>query len=151
MTFFKPKPLVNPLKKISIFRCFEFLVFYSLERPFFLSQYRKRRYPAVYCLKQKVARMAIFVPKAWVNPFVKMSFFSSFSTFCFYCVETRFRLLEHCKRHFSRLYCLKKKLEKCAFLDPKHALTPWEKCQFFDFLYFLFLYPRKAFFRSRIS
>ena len=32
-----------------------------------------------------------------------------------------------------------------------HGLTPLEKCQFLDFLDFLFLWPRKAFFRSRIS
>ena len=31
------------------------------------------------------------------------------------------------------------------------GLTPLEKCQFFDFLNFLCLLPRKAFFRSRIS
>ena len=139
LTFFGPKPLVNPLKNISIFRFVNFLFFIAYKGVFFLLQYRKRRYPAVYCLKQKVARIAIFVPKAWVNPFVKMSFFSSFLTFCFYCVETRFLVLEHCKRHFSRLYCLKKKLEKFAFLDPKHRLTPLEKCHFFDFLNFLFL------------
>ena len=44
-----------------------------------------------------------------------------------------------------------KKLEKRPFLDQNHGLTPFEKCQFFDFLNFLFLQPRKAFFRSRIS
>ena len=38
-----------------------------------------------------------------------------------------------------------------AFLDKNHGLTPLEKCQFFDFLNFLFLQLRKAFFGSRIS
>ena len=42
-------------------------------------------------------------------------------------------------------------VEKWAILDQIHGLTPSEKCQFFDFLNFLFLKPRKAFFRSRIS
>ena len=35
--------------------------------------------------------------------------------------------------------------------DQNHGLTPLRKCQFFDSLNFLFLWPRKAFFRSRIS
>ena len=33
-----------------------------------------------------------------------------------------------------------------VFLYQNHLLTPLEKCQFFDFLNFLFLSPRKAFF-----
>ena len=41
-------------------------------------------------------------------------------------------------------------LEKWPFLDQNHGLTPLKKCQFFDFLNFLFLQPRKAIFRSRI-
>ena len=45
----------------------------------------------------------------------------------------------------------KKKFEKWPFLDQIHGLTPLKKCQFFDFLNFLFLQPRKAFLRSRIS
>ena len=47
--------------------------------------------------------------------------------------------------HFSNFIFLgnigqeKKKLEKWPFLDQNHGLTPLEKCQFFDFLDFLFL------------
>ena len=33
----------------------------------------------------------------------------------------------------------KKNLEKWSFLDQHHGLTPLEKCQFFNFLDFLFL------------
>ena len=33
-----------------------------------------------------------------------------------------------------------------ANLEENDGLTPLEKCQFFDFLNFLFLLPRKAFF-----
>ena len=36
------------------------------------------------------------------------------------------------------------------FLDQNPGLTPLEKCQFFDFFNFLFLQPRKSFFRSRM-
>ena len=45
----------------------------------------------------------------------------------------------------------KKSEEKWPFLDQNHGLTPLEIPQFFDFLNFLFLQLRKAFFRSRIS
>ena len=36
-------------------------------------------------------------------------------------------------------------------MDQNHGLTPLEKTQFFDFFNFLFLYPRMALFRWRIS
>ena len=94
--------------------------------------------------------MAIFGPKPWVNPFGKMSIFRLFELLVFYSLEKRFLVLEYRKSHFHGLYYLKKKVRKMAIFDQNHGLTPLEKCQFFDFLDFLFLYPRKAFFRSRI-
>ena len=42
-------------------------------------------------------------------------------------------------------------MEKSQILDQNDGLTPLQKCQFFDFLNFLFLLPRKAFLRSRIE
>ena len=42
-------------------------------------------------------------------------------------------------------------MEKSQIQDQKDGLTPLQKCQFFDFLNFLFLLPRKAFLRSRIE
>ena len=76
--------------------------------------------------------------------------FLTFWTSCFYCLQRHFFVLEYRKRHFPAIYWLKRKLEKWPFLDQKHGLTPLEKCQFFDFLNFLFLQPRMSFFRSRI-
>ena len=78
MAIFGPKPCVNFFEKISIFRFFEFLVFYSLERRFFVLEYRKRHFPNVYCVKKKIGKMAIFGPKPWVNPFWKNVTFSTF-------------------------------------------------------------------------
>ena len=84
--------------------------------------------------------MAIFGPKLWVNPFGKIVKFSKFLTSCFYSLERRLFVPEYRKRHFPTLYCLeKKKLEKWPFVDQNHGLTPFEKCQFFDYLNFLFL------------
>ena len=84
--------------------------------------------------------MAIFGPNPWVN-------FSTFSTSCFYSLERRFFVLEYCKRHFPGLQCLKKKSWKNGHFSTKTMGYPlWKKIQFFDFLNFLFLQPRKEFF-----
>ena len=69
--------------------------------------------------------MEIFGPKPWVNPFGKMSILWSFWTSRFYRLERCFFVLKHRKRHFPGLYFPKKK--------------KLQKCQFFDFLNFLFL------------
>ena len=66
------KTWVNPLGKMSIFRLSELLVFYSVERRFFVLEYRKRHHPGQNCLKKKVGKMAIFGPKQWE----KCQFFS---------------------------------------------------------------------------
>ena len=82
--------------------------------------------------KEKVAKMAMFGPKPWVNPFWKTVNFWTFWTFCFYSLERRFFVLEYHKRHFSGLYSLKKNLDKWPVLNQNHGLTPLEKCEFFD-------------------
>ena len=98
--------------------------FYSLERRFFVLEYRKRNFPGLYCPKKKKLEKRPFLDqKKWVNPFRKKFSWKK----------------ENKKRNFPGLYCPKKKLEKWPFLDQNHGLTPLEKCQFFDFLNFLFL------------
>ena len=42
-------------------------------------------------------------------------------------------------------------MEKWLIFDQNDGLTPLEKAQFFDFLNFLFLQPKKGFIRFRIS
>ena len=64
--------------KMSIFRLFVLLVFTAYKEVFFVLEYRKRHFPGLYCLKKKLAKMVIFVPKPWVNPFGKMSIFRLF-------------------------------------------------------------------------
>ena len=64
--------------------------------------------------------MAIFGPKAWVNPFAKISIFRVFELVLFiYSLERRFFALEYRKTHFPGLYCLKKKVGKMAIFGPK--------------------------------
>ena len=84
-----------------------------------------------------------------LTPLEKFQFFDFFD-FLFLYPRKAFFPSRISYRHFPGLYCLKKKFEKWPFLDQNHGLTRLQKCQFFDFLNFLFLYPRKAFFRSRM-
>ena len=66
--------------------------------------------------------MAIFEPKPWVNPFGKMSIFRVFELLVFLSLKRRFFVVEYRKRHFPRLYFLKKKtVGKMAIFGPK----PW--------------------------
>ena len=90
--------------------------------------------------------MAIFGPKPWVNPFREMLIFRRFELLVFIAQKNQFFVLEYHEIHFPTLYCEKKKLEKWPFLDQNHGLTPLEKCQFFDFLNFLFFIAQKSVF-----
>ena len=56
---------------------------YSLERRFFVLEYRKRHVLSEYCQKKKVGKIAIFGPKPWVNPFGKLSIFQLFEHLVF--------------------------------------------------------------------
>ena len=83
--------------------------------------------------------MAIFGPKPWVNPFGKMSIFRRFELLVFIAYKGVFSFYNSVKDIFLAYIAFKNKLEKWPFLDQNHGLTPLEKCQFFDFLNFLFL------------
>ena len=83
MAIFGPKPWVNPFGKNFNFSPFGTSCFYSLERGFFVLEYRKRHFRGLYCLKKEVGKMAIFGPEPWVNPFGKMSIFRVFELFVF--------------------------------------------------------------------
>ena len=75
MAIFGPKPLLNPLRKMSNFRVFELLVFIAQKAISFVLEYRKRHVHGLYSPKKKVRKMAIFGPKPWLNHFRKMSIF----------------------------------------------------------------------------
>ena len=95
--------------------------------------------------------MAIFGPNRWVKPFGKISIFRLFKLFVFMAQKGVFFPFQNIVEYIFLVYIAsKKKLEKWPFLDQDHGLTLLEKCQFFDFFNFLFLQPRKVFFRFRI-
>ena len=73
---------LTPLEKCQFFDVLT-SCFHILERPLFVLEYRKRHFPGLFCLKKKVRKMAIFIPKPWVNPFRKMSIFPLFQLLVF--------------------------------------------------------------------
>ena len=66
---------LNPLEKCQFFDFLNNLL-YSLERRFFVLEYRKRHFPNLYCPPKKVGKMAIFGPKGWVTPLENVNFSS---------------------------------------------------------------------------
>ena len=74
---------LKPFGKNVNFSTFWTSCFYSLERRFFILEYRKRHFLGLYWLKKKIGKMAIFGQKPWVNPFGKMSIFRLFGLHVF--------------------------------------------------------------------
>ena len=151
MAIFGAKPWVIPFEKCQFF---DFLNFQFLQprKAFFWLQNIVKDIFLVY-IKQKInlGKIAILGPKPWVITFRKMSILRLFKRVVLI-AQTDIFWFQNIVKIFSWLKLAKKKqLEKWPFLDQNHGLTPLEKCHFFDFLNFLFLQPRKAFFRSRIS
>ena len=52
MAFFGQKPWVNLLGKMAIFGLFKLLVSVAEKGLFFVTEYRKRHFPGLYCLKK---------------------------------------------------------------------------------------------------
>ena len=90
--------------------------------------------------------MAIFGPKAWVNPFGKISIVR-----LFYFLFLQVFLFQNIVKHIFLAYIAKQKQEKWPFLDQDLGLTPLENSLIFDCLNFFFLKHRNVFFSSRIS
>ena len=140
MAIFGLKPWVNPSEKMSIFWLFGLLVFIELERRFLVVEYHKRHFPGLYCQKKKFKKWPFLYQNHRLTPLKKCQFFHFLNFNFFFSLERRFIVLEYHKRHFPGLNCLKKKkLKKWPFLYQNHGLTPYEKCQFFHFLNFMFL------------
>ena len=139
MAILGPKPWVNPFAKMSIFKKFWTSCFYSLQRRFFVVEYRKRLFPNINYLKREIGKMDKFGPKPWANPFKKNFNFSTFWTSCFYSLDRRFFVLEYRKSHFPDQYCLKKDWKNGHIWIKTISLLLLEKYQFFDILNFLFL------------
>ena len=151
MAIFGPKPKVNPFRKMSIFRLFELLVFIAQRGVFSFQNIVKDIFLADIAEKKKIGKMAIFGAKPWVNAVGKMLVFRLFEYLAFIVQKGVFSFQNIVKDILLDYIPQKRKFEKWPFLEQNHGLTALEKCQFFIFLNILFLQPRKAFFRCRIS
>ena len=151
MAIFGPKQWVNPFRKMAIFRLFKLLVFKAQKGGFSFQNVLKDIFLACFASPKKVKKMAIFGPKPWVNPFKKMSIFRLFELLVFIAQKGVFSFQNIVKDILLPYIIFKIKMEKWPIFDQNHGLTTLEKSQFFDFFNFVFLQPRKAFFRSRIS
>ena len=139
MAIFGPKPWVIPFGKISIFRLFELVVFIGQKGVFLFQNIIKHIFLTYIAKKKRHGKMAIFLPKPWVNPFGKISIFRLFERVVFIGQKGVFLFQNNVKHIFLAYIAKKKDIEKSPFFDQNHGLTPLEKSQFFDFLNVLFL------------
>ena len=130
MAIFKPNHGLTPLEKCQFFD-FWTSCFHSVEKPFFVLEYRKRHFRALYCLKRKLAKWPFLDQNHGLTPLEKCQFFD-FWTSGFYSVERPFFVLEYRERHFSGQHCLKKKkFGKMAIFGPKPWVDPFKKISIF--------------------
>ena len=83
MAFFGPKLWNDPFTKNVNFSTIWTSCFYTLERRFFLLEYRKRHFFGLYCLKKKSLKNGHFWTKTMGYPLWKYFNFSTFWTSCF--------------------------------------------------------------------
>ena len=138
---------LTPLEKCHFFDVLNFLFLWP-KKAFFCSRISQKTFSWPILPKKKKLERGLFLDENHgLTPLQKCQFFDFFELLVFiYSLERVFFVVEYRKRHFSALYYIKKKLKKGPFLDQNHGLTPLEKCQFFDFLNFWFLWFRKRFF-----
>ena len=151
MATFGPTPSVNPFGKMSIFELLELLVFIAQKAVFSFQNIVKDIFLDYIALKKKLEKWPFLHQNHGLTPLEKCQFLDFFN-FLFLQPQNALFSFQNILKNFLLSYiALKKKLKKWPFLDQNNGLSPLEKCEFLDFLNFLFLYPRKVFFRSRIS
>ena len=113
--------------------------FYSLEKRFFVLEYRKIHFPGLYCLKKKLGERSFLYQNRGLTPLKNVNFLT-FLSYCFYSLERRFIVLKYRKRHFPGLYSpppkkayfpYKKKSGKITNFWPKPWTSPFEEIPIF--------------------
>ena len=122
MAIFRTKEWVNPSEKSQVFRRFELVVFLAQKVVLLVLEYCKTHLSGLYCLKEKLGKMAIFASKPWVNPFGKILIFRLFELLVFIAQKIVFWLQNIVKHIFLAYIAKKKKVRKIAIFGPK----PWE-------------------------
>ena len=142
MVIFGAKPWANPFGKMSISRRFELVVFIAQKGVFWFQNIAKNIFLAYIAIK-KGWKNGHFGEKPWVNPFGKVSIFRLFQLLVFIAQKGVFSFLNIVNDILLGILP-KKKVEILPFLDQNHELTPFEKCKFFEFVNFLFLFRRRG-------
>ena len=128
------KPWVNPFGKIAIFRLFQLLVFIFQKGLYSFQNIVKDIFLAFFALKKKVRKMAILIPKPWVNSFEKMSIFRLIQLFVFITWKGHYSFQNIVKDIFLAFFALKKKVRKMAILIPKPWVNPFGKMSIFPLI-----------------
>ena len=83
MAIFGPKPWVNPFGKNMNLSTVSSSCFYSLERRFFVLEYRKTYFRGLYCLKKNLETWPLLDQNHGLTPWAKMSIFRIFERLVF--------------------------------------------------------------------
>ena len=110
----------------------------------------KQIFPSFFAWNKNIEKLQIFDQNHGLTFLEKYQFLTILSC-CFWSQKSRFSSLDYGKIHLTSLLCQNKKMEKLPTFHQTHGLTPLEKCQFFDFINFLFLLSTKVFSLSKIS
>ena len=164
MAIFGPNPWVNPFEKCQFFDFLNFL-FLQLRKACIGSRISLKTFSwLILPTKKNLEKWAFLSQNHALTPLEKCQFFY-FLNFLFLQLRKglfgsrislkTFSWLILPKKNpltfFWPILSEKKSWKNGYFLGKNHGLTPLEKRQFFDFVNFLFLQSRKAFFGSRIS
>ena len=142
---------LTALEKSQFFGLFQLRIFIAQKGDFSFQNIVKDFFLPHIVFKKKMEKWHIFDQHHGLTPLEKSQFLDFFN-FVFLQPKKAFFGSRISQKTFScPLLSLKKKMEKWPIFDQNLGLTPLEKSQFFDFFNFVFLQPRKGFFRSRIS
>ena len=130
MAIFRPKPWVNPFRKITIFDCLNFLFLYSSKALFRSRISWKTFFWPILPKKKKFKKWPLLDQNHGLTPLEKCQFSTPWTS-CFCCLERGFFALEFDERHFPGLYCLKKKIGKMVIFGRKPWVNPFEKMSIF--------------------
>ena len=133
MVIFGPKPWVNTLEKKSIFRLFKLLVFIAQEGVFLCGEYRKRLFPGLYCIKNKLQKGPFFI----IRVFELRVFVAQKGVFLFQSIV---------KDIFVAYILSKKKVGKMAIFQPKPWVNPFGKMSIFRLFELLVFIAQKGVF-----
>ena len=142
---------LTPLEQYQVFDFLNFLFFIAQKDVFSFQNIVEKHFHAYIALKKKLEKIAIFGPKPWVNTFGKMSIFRLFEHLVLIAQKGIFSF-QNILKDILKPTLPKNKVGEMAIFGPKPQVNPFLKnVYFFEFLNFLFSFPRNASFCSRIS